>query len=174
MQNPKNPLAKQILKNAANAIIENSGYCKLGCSNDTNEGGLLWAMLNPDNPLAQNILAAAAESIRNNSGRGQAGGSDDNPSIQLEAGEDTYGLEYFLFGGGVVDPVDGDEGTAPIIPGSVAPIIGGGNPTAIQNNKSNIQRDFNNKKIKADDEEGSVSGEQEINVDQKNIRSRIR
>ena len=175
MQNPDNPLAKQILKDAANAIIENSGYCQLGCADATNDGGLLWAMLNPANPIAQAILATAAESINSNSGNGQAGGANDNPAIGLASAEDIYRLEFILAGSGVIDPVDGEGGNTPDDPTTGAPITGGGNPVSTQ---SQIETDLYNQNTNdgesEDEGEGGIPGELEINIDQQNIRSRIR
>ncbi len=133
MQNPNNPLARQILKDAATAIIENSAYCQLGCSEAEAKGGLLWAMLNPGNPLAQNILANTAQAIAGNAGSGQTGGVDDNPAYESNEGvseQDLMRIELIIAGGGVVDPPEASgsgSGSAPDSPltGGVGPIPSG-------------------------------------------------
>ncbi len=131
MQNPDNPLAQQILKDAATAIIENSAYCQLGCSEAEAKGGLLWAMLNPDNPLAQSILADTAQAVADNSGSGQTGGVGDNPAYESNEGvseQDLMRIELIIAGGGVVDPPESSgSGSAPDSPltGGVGPIPSG-------------------------------------------------
>jgi len=131
MQNPDNPLAQQILKDAATAIIENSAYCQLGCSEAEAKGGLLWAMLNPGNPLAQNILANTAQAVADNSGSGQTGGVGDNPAYESNEGvseQDLMRIELIIAGGGVVDPPESSgSGSAPDSPltGGVGPIPSG-------------------------------------------------
>ncbi len=131
MQNPDNPLAQQILKDAATAIIENSAYCQLGCSEAEAKGGLLWAMLNPGNPLAQSILANTAQAVADHSGSGQTGGVGDNPAYESNEGvsdQDLMRIELIIAGGGVVDPPESSgSGSAPDSPltGGVGPVPSG-------------------------------------------------